>query len=59
MSRVPDIILMKEDFDFIDQYCKTRDLPEGKGHKRNMAAFINEYKLFIELGKDFRGDEDE
>lgn len=40
------IILDKEDFDFLDEFCKKYNVPEGEGLKNILAFIISSYKQY-------------
>lgn len=37
--------LTKEDYKFIDFYCKAHLIPKGKGYENTLVLFLQEYKL--------------
>ena len=41
--------LTKEDFDFVDDYCKRNNISEGQGAKNLLYIFIDAYKREIVL----------
>ena len=45
MKTLKEVILTKEDFEFVDLFCKENKISEGRKHIYSLYLFLNEYKL--------------